>query len=375
MLEVADVLRRYGQAYLDTHGAAVPQRHRRAIRALIACRTAQLGGHLYECDRCGHQRYAYHSCRNRHCPKCHGKDVEAWLTQRVEELLPVPYFHVVFTLPQALRRIVRQHQHVLYPVLMRAAAHALQKLAMDPRYVGGRIGILAVLHTWSRTLEYHPHVHCLVPGGGLDGNGHWVPAREDYLVPVRALSRLFRGIFMARAKHALPDQRWPTSLWNQEWVVYAKPTAKRPDAVLAYLGRYVHRIAISNSRILSMDDARVTFRYYRVGHPQPRTMTLVAPEFIRRFLQHVLPDGFHKVRYYGLWAPAYRKHLHRLGEDLSKHETVEPSEPTESSLTDRHDHGQESADRCETPRCPQCHEGRLQWVARIPPGSRDPPHA
>jgi hypothetical protein len=246
---------------------------------------------------------------------------------------------------------------------------------MDPRYVGGRIGILAVLHTWSRTLEYHPHVHCLVPGGGLDGNGHWVPAREDYLVPVRALSRLFRGIFMARAKHALPDQRWPTSLWNQEWVVYAKPTAKRPDAVLAYLGRYVHRIAISNSRILSMDDARVTFRYYRVGHPQPRTMTLVAPEFIRRFLQHVLPDGFHKVRYYGLWAPAYRKHLHRLGEDLSKHETVEPSEPTESSLTDRHDHGQESADRCETPRCPQCHEGRLQWVARIPPGSRDPPHA
>lgn len=201
MLEVADVLRRYGPAYLDAHGTAVPRRHRRAIRALVACRTAQLGGHLYECDRCGHQRYAYHSCRNRHCPKCHGKDLEAWLTQRRGELLPVPYLHVVFTLPDALRRTVRQHPHLLYPVLMRSAAEALQKLARDPRYVGGRIGMLAVLHTWTRTLEYHPHVHGLVPGGGLDADGRWVPARKDYLVTVRALSRLFSPDYSYHGDH------------------------------------------------------------------------------------------------------------------------------------------------------------------------------
>ena len=378
MLEVADVLRRYGQAYLDGHGAAVPRRHRRAIRALAACRTAQLGGHLYECDRCGHQRYAYHSCRNRHCPKCHGKDLEAWLAQRRGELLPVPYFHVVFTLPAALRRTVRQHPHILYPVLMRSAAEALQKLATDPRFVGGRIGMLAVLHTWTRTLEYHPHVHCLVPGGGLGPDGCWISARKDYLVPVRALSRLFRGTFMQRAKRAVPDQTWPTCVWKQDWVVYAKPTIQRPDAVLAYLGRYVHRVAITNSRILSADDGRVTFRYRRVGDPQGRTMTLSAHEFIRRFLQHVLPNGLHKVRYYGLWAPANRKHLHRLREELSVHEQAESHEPSESfeqeeSLpSDRHD-DQENPPRCELLRCPQCHEGHLHWVARIPPGARDPP--
>jgi len=375
MLEVADVLRRYGPAYLDAHGAAVPRRHLRVIRALVACRTAQLGGHLYECDRCGHQRYAYHSCRNRHCPKCHGKDLEAWLTQRRSELLPVPYFHVIFTLPDALRRTVRQHPHLLYPVLMRSAAEALQKLARDPRYVGGRIGMLAVLHTWTRTLEYHPHVHCLVPGGGLGADGRWVPACKDYLVPVRALSRLFRGIFMQCAKRALPGQTWATGLWKQDWVVYAKPTVRHPDAVLAYLGRYVHRVAITNSRILSMDDDRVTFRYRRVNDSRQRTMTLSAHEFIRRFLQHVLPDGFHKVRYYGLWAPANRKHLHRLREEFNAHEHSESFEQSESFPTDRRDDDQENPARCEPLRCPQCHQGRLYWVAYIPPGARGPPGA
>ena len=374
MLEVADILRRYGQAYLDAHGSAVPRRHRRAIEALVACRTAQLGGHLYECDRCGHQQYAYHSCRNRHCPKCHGQDTEDWLVQRRRELLPVSHFHLVFTLPQALRRIIRQRPHVLYPALMRSAAEALQKLARDPRYVGGSIAVLAVLHTWTRTLEYHPHVHCLVPGGGLDADGRWIPARKDYLVPVRALSRLFRGIFMARAKRALPDQGWPTGVWNQEWVVYAKPTVKNPHAVLSYLGRYVHRIAISNSRILSIDDGQVTFRYRKVGDSQQRTMTLPAHEFIRRFLQHVLPDGFHKVRYYGLWASAHRKHLQRLQDELSPHEPpADCLEQADSLPTDRHDHS-ENPTRGEPLRCPQCHEGRLHRVARIPPGSRDPPH-
>lgn len=374
MLEVADVLRRHGQAYLDAHGAALPRRHGRVIQALIACRTAELGGHLYECDLCGHQQYAYHSCRNRHCPKCHGQDTEEWLEQRRRELLPVPYFHLVFTLPQALRRIVRQHQHILYPVLMRSAAEALQKLAMDPHYVGGRIAILAVLHTWTRTLEYHPHVHCLVPGGGLGPDGRWVAAREYYLAPVRALSRLFRGIFMARARRALLEQKWPTSLWNQEWVVYAKPTVKHPQAVLNYLGRYVHRIAISNSRILSIDDRQVTFRYYKVGDPKPRTMTLPAPEFIRRFLQHVLPDGFHKVRYYGLWAPAHRQKLQQLQGELRPQESASDDlEQAEPLPTDRPDDPKNATPGHQL-RCPKCHQGRLHRVARIPPASRDPPH-
>lgn len=375
MLEVADVLRRHGQAYLEGHGTAVPRRHRRTIRALVACRTAQLGGHLYECDRCGHQQYAYHSCRNRHCPKCHGKDLEAWLAQRRAELLPVPYFHVVFTLPEVLRRTVRQHPHVLYPVLMRSAAEALQKLARDPRHVGGRIGLLAVLHTWTRTLEYHPHVHGLVPGGGLSPDGRWIPARKDYLVPVRALSRLFRGIFMERAKRALPDQTWVACSWKQDWVVYAKPTARRPEAVLHYLGRYVHRVAIANSRILSIDDGRVTFRYRKVGVAELRTMTLSAQEFIRRFLQHVLPSGFHKVRYYGLWAPGHRQHLQRLQEHLpQKEQTAGDLEQTKSLPGDRHDHP-DTPTRTEPLRCPQCHHGHLQWVARIPPSPRDPPRA
>ena len=372
MLEVADILRRYGQSYLDACGSAVPLRHRRVIQALVACRTAQLGGHLYACDHCGHQQYAYHSCRNRHCPKCHGNDMETWLGQRHSELLPAPYFHLVFTLPQVLRRMVRRHPHVLYSIIMQSAAEALQKLAMDPRYVGGRIGILAVLHTWSRTLEYHPHVHCLVPGGGVDQDGRWVAARKDYLVPVRALSRLFRGIFLSRARLALPDEVWPASLWKQEWVVFAKPTLRRPDAVLNYLGRYVHRVAIANSRLLAIDDGRVVFRYRRAGDPQSRTMTLPAHEFIRRFLQHVLPDGFHKVRYYGLWAPSQRHNLRRLQNDLRQQDDIEPGESSRNEPPD--ENRQPESSTCKGPlRCPECQKGHLQWVAEIPRRSRDPP--
>lgn len=372
MLEVADILRRYGQSYLDAHGAAVPRRHRHVIQALVACRTAELGGHLYACDHCGYQRYAYHSCRNRHCPKCHGNDMEAWLGQRQSELLPAPYFHVVFTLPQALRRVVRRHPHVLYSIIMQSAAEALQKLAMDPRYVGGRIGILAVLHTWSRTLEYHPHVHCLVPGGGVNQDGRWVPARRDYLVPVRALSRLFRGIFLSRAKKALPDIVWPPILWKQEWVVFAKPTLRRPDAVLNYLGRYVHRVAIANSRLLAIADGRVVFRYRRVGDPQSRTMTLPAHEFIRRFLQHVLPEGFHKVRYYGLWAPSQRHNLRRLQHGLWQQDDIEPAESSTIEPPDENKHPESSAGGGVL-RCPECQKGHLHWVAEIPRRSRDPP--
>ncbi len=368
MLEVADILRRYGGVYLDRFGDAVPQRHRRAIQDILDCRTAAMGGQVYACNRCGRAHYSYHSCRNRSCPKCQGRDVEAWLDARRAELLPVPYFHVVFTLPQALRRIVRSHPKPLYGILMKAAAKALMKLAADPRYVGGQIGILAILHTWTRTLEYHPHVHCLVPGGGLSPDGRWVPSKPDYFVPVKALSAIFRGIFVDLVRRACPDIILPQSIWDQKWVVYAKPTVQGVDRVFMYLGRYVHRAAITNSRIVSIDDGRVVLRYRGVGDSKWKTMALETHEFIRRFLQHVLPSGVHKVRYYGLWAPSNRKRLRRIQDELAKDEpgpaeqdTPEPSEPTRN------------AQPLGGQTCPRCGEGTLVWLADLPRPARGPP--
>jgi len=368
MFEVADILRRYGGAYLDRFGDTVPRRHRRAIWNIIDCRTPSLGGHLYACDRCGHRHFSYHSCRNRSCPKCHGNDVETWLEARRTELLPVPYFHVVFTLPQTLRRIVRTHPKPLYGILMKAAAKALMKLAADPHYVGGQIGILAVLHTWTRTLEYHPHIHCLVPGGGVSPDGCWIPSRPDFLVPVKALSKIFRGVFVDLVRRAHPNIALPKSIWSQDWVVYAKPAVQGADRVLEYLGRYVHRVAITNSRIVSIDDGRVVFRYQRVGDAQWKTMTLPAQEFIRRFLQHVLPTGVHKVRYYGLWAPSNRKRLHRIHHELATDESAswvpEPLKQAEHTRRPQPLEGQ---------RCPHCREGVLVWLAPIPRLPRAPP--
>ncbi len=261
------------------------------MRDRIECRTAVLGGHLFACTHCDRQPYAYPSCRNRSCPKCHGRDIEAWRAARHSELLPVEYFHVVFTVPAELREAARRHPKTVYDVLMKASASALTTLAADPHYVGGRIGVLAVLHTWTRTLTYHPHVHCLVPGGGLSSDGQWRSARPGFLRPVRALSRLFRGRFRALLTRALPDLEVPASAWKKEWVVYAKPSVQGVDAVLNYLGRYVHRIAITNNRILAIEDGRVTFRYPWCGQTRGQTMTLDAHEFIRRFLPHVLPKG------------------------------------------------------------------------------------
>jgi len=370
VLEVADILRRYGDAYLDRFGEAVPYRHRCVIRDLVNCRTQSLGGHVYVCNGCGHQHFSYHSCRNRHCPKCHGRDMENWLAARHGELLPVPYFHVVFTVPQTLRRIIRAHPGQLYGVLMKAAATALMKLADDPHFVGGKIGILAVLHTWTRTLEYHPHVHCLVPGGGVSPDGSWIPSRPEYLVPVKSLSKVFRGIFVELARKALPNIKLPPSIWKQSWVVYSKATVQGADRVLDYLGRYVHRVAIANSRIVSIDNGRVVFRYRRVGETTSRTMSLEAQEFIRRFLQHVLPRGVHKVRYYGLWAPSNRSLLHRVRDQLAEHQTglavrdpLEP-QPHKSARSPRPREGQP---------CPRCGEGVLVWFAAVPRSSRAPP--
>jgi hypothetical protein len=368
MLEVADIFRQYGSEYLRRFGQAMLPSHRRAFDDLLACRTPALGGHVLVCDQCGRPQYAYHSCRNRHCPKCHGEDTDAWIEARRKELLPVPYFHLVFTLPEELRESIRRHQRIGYGLLMKTAARALMKLAADPHYVGGTVGVLAVLHTWTRTLVYHPHVHCLVPGGGVSRDGRWMPARRRYLVPVKALSRIFRGMFRDAMAKELPDVRVPDAAWKKAWVVYAKPAVQGAEKTLAYLGRYVHRVAITNSRLLAIDNGRVAFRYQRSGEAVWRTLTLEADEFIRRFLQHVLPEGVHKVRYYGLWSPACRGLLRRVQLALAWDAPAalhDPSPPT--SEEPRSPHPMEGRP------CPCCGHGKLVWAGPLAPQARAPP--
>jgi hypothetical protein len=367
MWEVADILRRYGEGYLQAFGEAMLPSHRRAIQDILSCRTPARGGHVFSCDRCGHRVYAYHSCRNRSCPKCHARDTESWLEARRTELLPVPYFHVVFTIPTEWRRLVRRHQKPLYGILMKAAAQALIKLAADPHYVGGSIGVMAILHTWTRTLAYHPHVHCLVPAGGVSPDRRWLSAREDYLVPVRALSKIFRGLFTDLVAKQMPNLELPASAGGSNWVVYCKRSVQGVDTVLNYLARYVHRVAITNSRILSIDEGKVTFRYQNSGDSTWKTMTLAASEFIRRFLQHVLPMGAHKVRYYGLWAPSNRGLLRQVQLLLTADQANRPSRES--------DHRTKNAQRVEPQgeTCPRCGIGVLACIGRIPRNRRAPP--
>jgi hypothetical protein len=288
MPEVADVFRYYGPAYQERFGADLLPSHRRAMDEIIHCRTEALGGHLWPCDHCGQEHYAYHSCRNRSCPKCHRHDTEVWLAERRQELLPVPYFHVVLTLPQELRELARRHQKDLYDILLRAAAQALITLAADPHDVGGLIGVHCVLHTWTRTLVYHPHVHCLVPAGGVSADRtEWRLARTSSLVPVHALAKFFRGLFLDLMRQERPDLTLPKAVWTKGWVVDGKPTVQGPEKVLNDLGRYVHRIALTNSRMVSIEDGDVCFRYQDSQNHRWHTVTLPAQEFMRRFLPHV----------------------------------------------------------------------------------------
>ena len=363
MTTLADIVKAHGDEYLHSFGDRMLPSHKRALYAIRYCRTEAMGGHVIECEECGHQHYSYHSCKNRSCPTCHGNDTRKWLEQRETELLPVRYFHLVFTLPQELRDIVRSHQKTLYDILMQAAAEALTAIGLDPKHVGGKLGMLAVLHTWTRALEHHPHAHLLVPAGGLDKDGVWRPARKKkFLVPVRALSRGFRGRFMALAGKALPDVTFPKAVWDQEWVVFCKPAFNRTRKVLRYLGRYVHRIAITNNRIVALKDGAVTFRYQNSNSGEWRTMTLPASEFLRRFLQHVLPQGFHKVRYYGLLSPRNRVTLKRLQLVLAQR---------------KRENEKESAVLLELPkpqrRCPCCHQGIMVIVGIVPKQPRSPP--
>lgn len=318
MPEVADILRQYGPQYLKRYQARMLPSHKRAIQAILACRTAAMGGELFSCPDCGEYVYRYHSCRNRACPKCHTAQTESWLKKRHGELVDAPYFHIVITVPKQLHRLIRSHQRALYNVLLKAAFGALQDLSWDPKFLGGEIAALCVLHTWTRTLEYHPHVHILVPGVGLDRNGDLRIARQSFFVPARALSKRFAGKFIAMAKEALPEgtliPRTP-----KKWYAFAKPTMDGGERVLNYLGRYVFRHAITNRRILSVDNGRVTFRYQDGRTHEWKTMQLDAEEFIRRFLQHVLPARFHKIRYNGIWHPGRRKKLQKLQTAISEH--------------------------------------------------------
>lgn len=368
MPELAQVFQRHGPRYLKHFGKRMLPGHRRALEDISRCRTEPLGGHVFECDHCGSRHYAYHSCKNRSCPKCCGADTSRWLEKRRGQLLPVTYFHLVFTLPAGLRELVRAHQKVLLGVLMRAAASSLLTLARDPRYVGGTIGILCVLHTWTRAMVYHPHVHCLVPAGALaPDTASWNHARRGFLVPVQALSEIFRARFLAMARKALPGLAFPDTLFERRWVVYAKPAVQGADKVLRYLARYVHRIAIVNSRIVGVTRETVTFRYKDSRNRCWKTMTLAALEFMRRFLQHVLPRGFHKVRGYGLLAPANRSLLFKA-QQLLVQELADPDKTGASPCSDCPKPAQPE------PRiCPDCSIGHLILIARLLPQKRAPP--
>jgi len=369
MPELAEVFARYGPAYLDKYGPAILPSHRRAMRDILRCRTLELGGHVFCCDRCGRTHYVYHSCRNRSCPKCHHEQTQAWLAQRRQELLPIRYFHVVFTVPPELHAGLRRRQTELYGLLMQAAAQALIRLAADPHYVGGLVGVLSVLHTWGRTLSYHPHVHCLVTGGGLDLKAQeWRSARDDYLVPVKALSRMFRGTFKGLLGPRLGELDISPSVWQVPWVVHCEPVRGDVENVLDYLGRYVHRIALTNGRILDIENGRVTFRYQDTRDQQWKDMTLAAEEFIRRFLQHVLPEGFHKVRYCGLWAPGHRRSLRRRQLLLAPSEPSCPARPLPANGTPE---SPEASRPGQT--CPYCGQGVLVRTGLLRPRGRGPP--
>ncbi|MGH9891508.1 MAG: IS91 family transposase [bacterium] len=379
--EVADVFREHGAAYLKQ--SAVSRDQRRVLKDLSLCKTAALGGHKATCDRCGHEEFFYNSCRNRHCPKCQGAARAKWLAAREAELLNTHYFHVVFTLPDELGPLALQNKRLVYGLLFRAAAETLRTIAADPKHLGAEIGFLAVLHTWGQRLDHHPHVHCVVPGGGFSADrSRWISARETFFLPVKVLSKHFRHTFLSYLTKAfqdgelefhgrLADLREPLQ-WGRfiealpkKWVVYSKPPFGGPELVLKYLARYTHRVAISNQRLLSLKDGKVTFQYKDYHAGTERTMTLDATEFIRRFLLHVLPSGFQRIRHYGFLANRVRKDRIALCRTLLGAPQTALSEGQPQSSDD-------TPDPSETPQpdplCPACKEGRLTYVREL---SRD----
>ena len=389
-LEVADIFRRYGNVYRREHGASMSTAQRRVMSAIELCRTAALGGHVEQCDQCGYQRVCFNSCRDRHCPKCQSLARVQWLEDRQAELLDCPYFHVVFTLPEEIAPIAYQNKKVVYGILFRAAAETLRTIGADPKHLGAEIGFFAVLHSWGQNLHHHPHLHCVVAGGGLSPDGHrWISCRPGFFLPVRVLSRLFRRLFLKLLEQAfdsgqlrffsslqtLEDRqtflRHLAPVRKEEWVVYAKPPFARPQQVLQYVGRYTHRVAISNNRLLDIEDGQVQFSWkdYRHNNRQ-KTMTLPADEFIRRFLLHVLPNGFQHIRYYGFLGNRYRQEkLVRCRQFLgmaSLDETLIAQEPKD--YRDRYEELTGSSLR----QCPVCHQGGMHLTKVLPVKSRSP---
>ncbi|MEM7221959.1 MAG: IS91 family transposase [Pseudomonadota bacterium] len=368
-LEVADIFHHHGDAWRKAHAGHVSLGQLNVMSAIESCRTAALGGHVEQCQDCEHTRIAYNSCRNRHCPRCQGAAARDWLAARQADLLPVGYFHLVFTLPAEIANVAYQNKAVVYDLLFKASSEALLTIAADPRHLGARVGMTAVLHTWGSAMTHHPHVHMIVPGGGLSVDGaSWIACRPGFLLPVRVLSRLFRRLLLSRLADAhgagrlaffgdLAGLRDPKAfaahlapLRKKNWFVYAKRPFAGPEAVLAYLSRYTHRVAISNSRLIALDDRGVSFRvkdYRRNGRARTRTMTLEPGQFIRRFLLHVLPKGFHRIRHYGLLASATRKAKIAEARKL----LAAPETPTER---DDNVNSNTAPSRDHRPPCPHC---------------------
>jgi hypothetical protein len=382
-VEVADVVRQHGAAWIKACHASLSRVQYRALRAIEQCRTAALGGHVEQCDRCGHQVISYNSCRNRHCPKCQSLAKARWLAARQAELLEVTYFHLVFTLPERLAPLALQNARLLYNLLFRAASQTLLRIAADPQHLGARIGFLAILHTWGQNLQHHPHLHCVVPGGGLSADGkHWIACRPGFFLPVRVLSRLFRGLFLAGLQQAFDQgklqfhgQLQPLAsipafaqllqdCRRTEWVVYAKPPFGGPAQVLDYLGRYTHKVAISNHRLLRLENGQVSFHWkdYRQGN-RKKIMTLAATEFLRRFLLHILPEGFVRIRHFGLLANRHRTDNLALCCQLLR--AVEPA-PVENFDPQPWTAHYQELTGVDLLLCPECGLGRLVRIQLLP---------
>jgi hypothetical protein len=357
MVELADIFRWYGAEYRARFGKRMPPSHLRAMEDIEKCRTPQIGGHVYQCENasCGQYLYSYHSCSNRSCPKCGQDRTEQWLLRQEKLLIHSHYFLVTFTLPSELRPVACSNQKLIYDLLFTTSAGALKNLARDPRFIGGYIGMMGGVHTWRRDMRYHPHVHYIVPGGGLcPDNTQWLPSREDFLVPVEALSVIFRAKFRDALKKTHLFEKAPQAVWEKDWVVHCKPL---PDGTTAlkYLAPYVYRIAITNNRIISVRNDQVTFRYKNSQTDQWESATVPAMEFIHRFLQHVLPRSFIKIRYYGFLAPTNR---HKL--EIIRYILGHISFPVKPE-TPKHE-----------PLCPRC-GGRLRLIMKLPPANRGPP--
>jgi hypothetical protein len=380
-LEIADIFRDHGPSWRAANRSHVSLAQLKAMSAIERCRTAALGGHVAACENeaCGHTTIAYNSCRNRHCPKCQGAAARQWLEEREAELLPVPYFHVVFTLPAPIADIAYQNKAAVYGILFKASAEATLRIAADPKHLGAKIGMTSVLHSWGSALTHHPHVHMIVPGGGLSADGErWIACRPRFLLPVRVLSRLFRRLVLSmlleahdqgrlrffREHEALASAKafaeFLRPLKRVEWVVYAKQPFAGPESVLAYLSRYTHRVAISNSRLIAADESGITFKYkdYRLDGPERyKTMTLETGEFIRRFLMHVLPRGFHRIRHYGLFANGNR------AENIAKMRALLAATPVKLKETPRAEKAEPEGPRVLPSPCPCC--GRRMIVIEV----------